>query len=165
MAKLSTLLSLFLVASIGLMSVESFSTAGRPCPFSVTAGTGVTTTFTSKPMASRSRSNSSTSFFKKSVTILSMSNDDGVVELAADDDKEQQEQESTASASTSASTGVTFLSQGEIDKETLILTDDPKQTRVIIYIILSLIPVLFLIPLMLGSRDLIPLDALPPVGL
>jgi len=94
-----------------------------------------------------------------------MSNDDGVVELAADDDKEQQEQESTTSASASASTGVTFLSQGEIDKETLILTDDPKQTRVIIYIILSLIPVLFLIPLMLGSRDLIPLDALPPVGL
>jgi len=30
--------------------------------------------------------------------------------------------------------------------------DDPKQTRVIIYIILSLIPVLFLVPLMLGSR-------------
>ena len=42
---------------------------------------------------------------------------------------------------------------------------DPKQTRVILYIIVSLIPVLFLVPLMIGSRDLIPMDALPPVPL
>ena len=60
----------------------------------------------------------------------------------------------------------TFLSQGDIDPETLSPDmSDPKQARVIIYIILSLIPVLFLIPFMLGSRDLIPLDALPPVDL
>jgi hypothetical protein len=42
---------------------------------------------------------------------------------------------------------------------------DPKQARVIVYIVLSLLPVLFLIPFMLGSRDLIPLDDLPPVQL
>jgi len=59
-----------------------------------------------------------------------------------------------------------FLSQGEILPESLNPDlSDPKQTRVIIYIILSLIPVLFLIPLMLGSRDLIPMDLLPPVEL
>lgn len=59
-----------------------------------------------------------------------------------------------------------FLSQGDIDPETLNPDlSDPKQARVILYIILSLIPVLFLIPLMLGTRDLIPLDDLPPVQL
>ena len=106
-----------------------------------------------------------------------MSNDDGVVELATDDEetetetKQQEEgeeeegEEETTKSSSASAPSVTFLSQGEIDKETLILTDDPKQTRVIIYIILSLIPVLFLIPLMLGSRDLIPLDSLPPVSM
>lgn len=59
-----------------------------------------------------------------------------------------------------------FLSQGDIAEEVLkVDLNDPKQTRVIIYIILSLVPVLFLIPLMLGSRDLIPMGALPPVTL
>ena len=61
-----------------------------------------------------------------------------------------------------------FLSQGEIQEETLkVDLSNPKQTRVIIYIILSLLPVLFLIPLMLGSREflpaIIPMDELPPV--
>ena len=176
MSKQSALLSLFLVASIGFMSVESFSTTGRPaCPFgAVTTGvtTGVTTvtTCTLKPVAA-ARSNIN-SLFKKSATILSMSNDDGVVELATDDEetetetKQQEEgEEETTKSSSASAPSVTFLSQGEIDKETLILTDDPKQTRVIIYIILSLIPVLFLIPLMLGSRDLIPLDSLPPASM
>jgi hypothetical protein len=60
----------------------------------------------------------------------------------------------------------TFLSQGEIDPANLSVNlADPQQTRVILYIILSLLPVLFLIPFMLGSRELIPLDALPPVDL
>ena len=59
-----------------------------------------------------------------------------------------------------------FLSQGEISKDAMdVDLSDPKQTRVMIYIILSLLPVLFLIPLMLGSRDLIPIDSLPPVQL
>lgn len=59
-----------------------------------------------------------------------------------------------------------FLSQGEISTEALNPDfTDPKETRVMIYMIVSLIPVLFLIPLMLGSRELIPLDALPPVGM
>lgn len=61
-----------------------------------------------------------------------------------------------------------FLSQGEISTDPNLLSpdfNDAKQTRVIIYIILTLLPVLFLVPLMIGSRDLIPLDALPPVEL
>ena len=57
-----------------------------------------------------------------------------------------------------------FLSQGEISEGVLNPDlSDPKQARVIIYIILSLVPVLFLIPLILGNRDFIPMDALPPV--
>jgi hypothetical protein len=60
-----------------------------------------------------------------------------------------------------------FLSQGEVSEDALRLPNlnDPKETRVIIYMILSLVPIVFLVPLMLGSRDLIPLDALPPVEL
>jgi hypothetical protein len=61
-----------------------------------------------------------------------------------------------------------FLSQGEISTDPNLLSpdfNDAKQTRVIIYIILTLLPVLFLVPLMIGSRDLIPLDAFPPVEL
>jgi hypothetical protein len=57
-----------------------------------------------------------------------------------------------------------FLSQGGIADDYLNPDlSDPKQARVIIYIVLSLLPVLFLIPLILGSRDFIPQDALPPV--
>lgn len=57
-----------------------------------------------------------------------------------------------------------FTSQNPIDMQAIKdETDlsDPKQLRVIAYIIVSLIPVVFLIPLMLGSRDLLPLDLLP----
>lgn len=80
---------------------------------------------------------------------------DGVVELGDDDDEPEPQQQVAP-----------FLSQGEIADDVLNPDlSDPQQTRVIIYIILSLIPVLFLIPLMLGSRDLIPLDALPPVDI
>ena len=85
------------------------------------------------------------------------SNTEGVVELLDEESPTTVEQKAVAAP---------FLSQGEISDEALNPDlSDPKQTRVIIYIILSLIPVLFLIPLMLGSRDLIPLDALPPVDL
>jgi hypothetical protein len=83
--------------------------------------------------------------------------DDGVVELVDEDEEE----EKTVNGGTAPAP---FLSQGEILEEALNPDlSDPKQARVIIYIILSLVPVLFLIPLMLGSRDFIPLDALPPV--
>jgi hypothetical protein len=79
------------------------------------------------------------------------SEDDGIVELGDEPPTK---------------TVAPFLSQGDIAEEVLqVDLNDPKQTRVIIYIILSLVPVLFLIPLMLGSRDLIPLDALPPVSM
>lgn len=84
--------------------------------------------------------------------------DNGVVELVEDDDVKP------LASDQQAAPVAPFLSQGEIADE--VLTTDlsnPKQTRVILYIIISLVPVLFLIPLMLGSRDLIPLDLLPPV--
>ena len=83
--------------------------------------------------------------------VVELTDDDGDVV----DGSQNEEQQSAVSAP--------FLSQGEILEESLQFSNDPQQTRVIIYIIISLIPVLFLIPLMLGSRDLIPLDALPPV--
>ena len=83
--------------------------------------------------------------------------DSGVMELVDDE-------EDTSVKTEKSSTAAPFLSQGEISDEALNPDlSDPKQARVIIYIILSLIPVLFLVPLMLGSRDLIPIDALPPV--
>lgn len=79
--------------------------------------------------------------------------DEGVVELL--DDAEPTEQAVAP-----------FLSQGEIAEGALNPDlSDPKQARVIIYIILSLVPVLFLIPLILGNRDFIPMDSLPPVVL
>lgn len=85
---------------------------------------------------------------------------DGIVEL--DDGPDASSSESTKPQSPPLA--APFLSQGEILPESLSPDlSDPKQTRVIIYIILSLLPVLFLIPFMLGSRDLIPLDDLPPV--
>ena len=61
-----------------------------------------------------------------------------------------------------------FLSQGELSSDPNLLNpdfSDDKQNRVILYIILTLVPILFLVPLMIGSRDLIPLDVLPPVEL
>jgi hypothetical protein len=93
----------------------------------------------------------------------------GVIDLTDDEDDNSvmisTESSSTADKPTMAAP---FLSQGELSDDPNLLNPDftdPKQTRVIIYIILTLVPVLFLIPLMIGSRDLIPLDALPPVEL
>ena len=84
-----------------------------------------------------------------------------VVELADDD-----ESVDAPAAGEEKAVAAPFLSQGEIDEEALTMDwSDPKQQRVMFYIILSLIPVLFLIPLMLGSRELIPMDMLPPVEL
>lgn len=87
---------------------------------------------------------------------------DGIVELADDDDKTT----TTEAASTEEKKAVApFLSQGEVSEEALDMDlSDPKQARVMFYIILSLLPVLFLIPLMLGSREMIPADILPPVN-
>jgi len=76
--------------------------------------------------------------------------DDGVVELVDSSTEEQ----STKKEGGAVPNNPLFISQGEIDPETLNPDlSDPKQARVIIYIIISLIPVLFLIPL----------DAVPPV--
>ena len=96
---------------------------------------------------------------------MSDSKNDGVVELVDDDEEDKAVVSTVATTTSDQQTAAPFLSQGEIEEEALQLTNDPKQTRVIIYIIISLVPVLFLVPLMLGSRDLIPLDALPPVEL
>jgi len=104
--------------------------------------------------------------------ILQVTPDDknvGVIDLTDDDEDDNSVMTSTeGSASDPASTAAPFLSQGELSDDPNLLNPDftdPKQTRVIIYIILTLVPVLFLIPLMIGSRDLIPLEALPPVEL
>lgn len=87
--------------------------------------------------------------------------DDGVVELSDDavtTSKATEEKKPKVG-------GPMFMSQGEILPESLNPDfSDPKQTRVVIYTVLSLLPVLFLIPFML-SRELIPLDALPPVDM
>lgn len=98
----------------------------------------------------------------KTLTPLLMAeNDNQVVELADDETEEQGSSEATSDES---KTVAPFLSQGEISEEALEVDwSDPKQQRVMFYIILSLLPVLFLIPLMLGSRDLIPPEVLPPV--
>ncbi len=86
-----------------------------------------------------------------------------VVELA---DDESDAPAAEAKAEDDKAVAAPFLSQGEIDEEALTMDwSDPKQQRVMFYIILSLLPVLFLIPLMLGSRELIPMDMLPPVEL
>jgi hypothetical protein len=88
--------------------------------------------------------------------------DDGVVELV----DEVEEIKASVDESSEPQVISPFLSQGEILPEALNPDlSDPQQARVIIYIILSLVPVLFLVPLMLGSRDLVPLDMLPPIDL
>jgi hypothetical protein len=91
---------------------------------------------------------------------------EGVVELA-DSSLIESAGKGTAASETKVNGGASlapFLSQGEIDPEAMNPDlSDPKQARVIFYVILSLVPVLFLIPLMIGTRDLIPLDAVPPV--
>ena len=89
----------------------------------------------------------------------------GVIDLTDDeDDAPLTAQE--ASNDSANSPAAPFLSQGELSDDPNLLNpdfSDAKQTRVIVYIILTLLPILFLVPLMIGSRDLIPLDALPPV--
>jgi len=91
----------------------------------------------------------------------------GIIDLT-DDDEDELPTASSSVESDSKSMAAPFLSQGELSDDPNLLNpdfNDPKQTRVIIYIILTLVPILFLVPLMIGSRDLIPLDALPPVEL
>jgi hypothetical protein len=82
-------------------------------------------------------------------------NDEGIVELI---DKP------VSKEPTKISNNAPFMSQGEISPEALNPDfSDPRQTRAVIYTVISLLPVLFLIPLMIGSRDFIPPDSLPPV--
>jgi hypothetical protein len=112
----------------------------------------VPTPYQSRVIASRQQGFSATPFFMSK-------NDDGVVELADDDVKTEEEK-----APKEQNAVAPFLSQGVISEEPVDLSD-PKSARVMIYIILSLIPVLFLIPLMLGSREMIPAEMLPPINL
>lgn len=92
---------------------------------------------------------------------------DGVVELPGVLDRAVPV-EPLAMSQSQADAKAPFLSQRtELDPDALSLNfSDAKQTRVIVYIVLSLLPVLFLIPFMLGSRDLLPLiegSDMPPV--
>jgi len=125
------------------------------------------------PHPSMQSTTSSGLFIKSSLMVIEGTNDESnqVVELVDNDNTELQQQlENNEIASKKplaeipATVSAPFLSQGKISEEAMDMNwNDPKQTRVMFYIILSLLPVLFLIPLMLGSRDLIPPDALPPV--
>mmetsp|Transcript_18494 Transcript_18494/g.38503 ORF Transcript_18494/g.38503 Transcript_18494/m.38503 type:complete len:158 (-) Transcript_18494:102-575(-) len=125
------------------------------------------------PIASRAtvistRESSSVNRFKQ-FRLLASPDDNkyGIIDLT-DDDEDELPTASSSVESDSKSMAAPFLSQGELSDDPNLLNpdfNDPKQTRVIIYIILTLVPILFLVPLMIGSRDLIPLDALPPVEL
>mmetsp|Transcript_6122 Transcript_6122/g.13362 ORF Transcript_6122/g.13362 Transcript_6122/m.13362 type:complete len:162 (+) Transcript_6122:75-560(+) len=149
---------LFLLATSCLLS-EGFSPASRSCLhepaiLNKNPAYGV-------PVV-RSGDRASVSSLELSMVSEDESSSSGVVELADDDQEEEQEQPSQPPSSPSSA--APFLSQGEISEEALNPDlSDPKQTRVILYIIVSLLPVLFLVPFMLGSRDLIPLDEMPPV--
>jgi len=80
--------------------------------------------------------------------------EDGIVELTAEEDTPKQQKQVAP-----------FLSQGEIDPDAMPSDlSDGKEVRVIIYTVISLLPVLFLIPFMLGSRDMLA-SMLPPVDL
>jgi hypothetical protein len=101
-----------------------------------------------------SRTNPRTLFMSDKDT-QTQTKDDGVVELV----DEVADVKASAAEASAPEVISPFLSQGEILPEALNPDlSDPQQARVIIYIIISLLPVLFLVPLMLGSRDLIPLS-------
>jgi len=165
-----------LVSSVQLLLLFDGHHDSRSTFAAVSAFTVTTTTTTTKraqklrrlsssafvPFIALSSSTTSATFRQQRHLSLLPSDDnegdDGVVELAADDDDEE------ASAAP-ARAAAPFLSQGEIDEDAMNVDfSDAKQTRVLIYTVLSLLPVLFLIPFML-SRELIPLDSLPPVDM
>jgi hypothetical protein len=102
-----------------------------------------------------SRTNPRTLFMSdKDTQTQTQTQDDGVVELV----DEVEDVKASVTESSAPEVISPFLSQGEILPEALNPDlSDPQQARVIIYIIISLLPVLFLVPLMLGSRDLVPL--------
>lgn len=114
--------------------------------------------------AAQSRNNNNN--YRNILTHVASSPEDnnlGVIDLTDDDDDEI-----PTAITPEVTPAAPFLSQGELSDDPNLLSpdfNDAKQTRVIIYIILTLVPILFLVPLMIGSRDLIPLDALPPVDL
>jgi hypothetical protein len=114
-----------------------------------------------------SRVRSSPSFARTYKLSFSSGNDveEGVLELSDEVVTASSKATTPEEAKPRGGGGPMFISQGEILPESLDPDfSDPKQARVVIYTILSLLPVLFLIPFML-SRELIPLDALPPVDM
>lgn len=123
-----------------------------------------TTTLNASPLKSLHSASCNTNRISLSLAASQEDNSNsGVIDLTDDDDDDDAPAVAVAEQ---ASPAAPFLSQGELSDDPNLLSpdfSDAKQTRVIIYIILTLVPVLFLIPLMIGSRDLIPLDALPPV--
>jgi len=106
-----------------------------------------------------------------SLLMTSSQNNDnlsGVIDLTEEDEEDSPPTTLATNSPMKTQAVAPFLSQGELSDDPNLLSPDfkdGKQTRVIIYIMLTLVPILFLVPLMIGSRDLIPLDALPPVEL
>ena len=163
---------LFAVASLrveGFLTTRNVHHASSTIPSTSTtirACTNNRRTLTNVPSWKRSLKLTTGLSFVTSGTFLKMSgtDEDGVVELADTTSDDAAGAESTETDAEPTMAVAPFLSQGEISEEAMEMDwKDPKQARVMFYIILSLIPVLFLIPLMLGSREMIPADMLPPV--
>ena len=133
-------LSLFSIAAFVLHSTTGFSAHQR--------------TFTVSHMkAGAVVDNAITGRSKVSLKATPETKEEGVIELSDAPPKLEGEKQVAP-----------FLSQGEVDPDALNPDlSDAKEARVILYMIISLLPVLFLIPLMLGSREMIPADWLPPV--
>ena len=156
--------SAFIIPSAAMATARISVIPSRPSLVSVSP---------SPPLQSRAAVQESQHEYRRAIStsaLFSTGDDDsnnlGVIDLTDEDDDDNSS--SPTHTTPQQQQQAPFLSQGEISTDPNLLSpdfNDAKQTRVIIYIILTLLPVLFLIPLMIGSRDLIPLDALPPVEL
>ena len=101
-------------------------------------------------------------FYGRSIVLKEDATEGGVLELSDDESEIRAEKKSAKRISEPMFTSQSNQLADGVLKPNL---SDPKQTRVILYLIISLVPVIMLIPLMIGSRDFIPPDALPPVSM
>jgi hypothetical protein len=109
-------------------------------------------------------------FGSSSVVALNLAageeNSSDVIELI-DEEMSVKNAQKTEKEANGSAVNSPFLSQQNELAEGVLNPDmtDAKQARVILYLIISLLPVLALIPLMMGSRDFIPPESLPPVSM